>query len=440
MNKTFQSFVFGCRVNEAERIKIDKELVEAGFTVDLTSPSFLIINTCAITGKAEREAKQLINQLRKKHPQAQIVVTGCSATMWQKYQTSENKLADILVPNDQKSRLISLLHTSEVGKAKKPMAAKPMSTASVDKADIDKFRYSNRLLVKIQDGCHRFCSYCIVPYLRGTPQSQSIASLTAYINSFHPVPSEVVLSAINTEAYGLNTGESFISLMREVIRQTTVPRLAFGSIHPWSLTDEFLSYYETELSNSGRCVHFFHVPIQSGSQPVLKLMKREYDIQHVLEGLYRLQAINKNALIATDVIVGFLGETEELFEETYSLLEHSPIHRLHVFRFSNRPHTAAYYMKKRGNDSILYEPTPQEKKGRSEKLIALSKKKYARFLATQLKRESTALVIAPYKNGVRVLLDNHLEGYIESKDYLPGQIVHVTIEAAKDSVAICREC
>jgi threonylcarbamoyladenosine tRNA methylthiotransferase MtaB len=243
-----------------------------------------------------------------------------------------------------------------------------------------------------------------------------------------------VLSAINTEAFGHDSKETLVSLIQRVLKDTGIPRLAFGSIHPWSLTKEFLKYYKSSLSHSKRFVQFFHVPIQSGSQTVLASMRREYDIEHVIQSLKQIQEAQPNALIATDIIVGFLGETEELFEQTYAFLEKSPISRFHVFRFSNRPHTAAFYLKNQ-----LVEPTSGEKKNRSDRLIALSKKKYQSFLKTQIGRESDALVISPYRGGLKLLLDNHMEGIIPGKDGLPGQVLHVTIIAAKDGVVICKE-
>lgn len=430
MKRTFQSFVFGCRVNEAERIKMDKELVEAGYTVDLSSPSFLIINTCAITGKAEREAKQLINQLSKKHPEAKIVITGCSATLWSKYKGGDVHTSILIVPNDKKSSLVSLLQTSEVCNAQ--------VTNEIDvktKSDRnDKFRYLNRLLVKIQDGCHRFCSYCIVPYLRGLPQSQKIKDIIAYISDFQPLPSEVILSAINTEAFGKDSKESFVNLTKSVLRKTKVPRIGYGSIHPWSLSMEFISYYKCDLSHNPRFVQFFHVPIQSGSQQVLQYMRREYDIKEVIAQLNLISSIQPYAFIATDVIVGYLGETQELFEESYATLLNSPISRFHVFRFSNRPHTSAFYQKK-----TLSEPTVEEKKSRSERLIELSQKKYHYFIEKLVGKQFSALIIAERKTGLKILLINQVEGFIPQKNGLPGVLLHVTIIAAKDGIVICKE-
>ncbi len=420
--------MFGCRVNEAERIQIDSQLVEAGFRVDLASPSLLIINTCAITGKAVREAQQLVNQLKKKHPQARVVVTGCSATYWSKYAQEYRVMADLIVPNTKKHEIVDILKkTYQYDSESKISEVIPNMNA-------DKFRYSNRLLVKIQDGCHRFCSYCIVPYLRGLPQSQKIKDIIEYINATKPAPSEVILSAINTEAFGKDSKESFIDLVKQVISKAFIPRIGFGSVHPWSLTTEFLSYYKDVLSQEKRLLQFFHVPVQSGSQEVLLNMRREYKISDVLKNLSKIAKVNPDALIATDIIVGYLGETEELFEETYRTLKKSPIVKFHVFRFSNRPHTAAFYLKKQ-----LVEPTAEQKKKRSEKLIALSKRKYQCFIEGLIGKSFDALIIAEQNGKTKILLNNQVEGVLEGKNGLPGQMTHVTIIAAKNGVVVCKE-
>lgn len=419
MKKTFQSFVFGCRVNEAERIRFDNELRKAGFTVDLNEPAYSIINTCAITAKAEREAKQLINNLRKKHPGTKIVITGCSATYWAKHQGNTSQ-ADIVISNDRKDSIARLLSDDLSPKLADAVITRPDSPIG------DKFRHSNRLLVKIQDGCHRFCNYCIVPYLRGNPQSQTITDIVSYINSFHPTPSEVILSAINTESFGKDTKETLTTLIEQTLKNTEVKRIGFGSIHPWSLTDEFLDYYASTLSKEKRFVHFFHVPIQSGSQRMLDYMRREYFLTDLLNRLERIKEIRGDAFIATDIIVGYLNETDELFNETYTTLRSSPISRFHVFPFSNRMHTSAFYMRRR-----MVEPSAKEKKQRAALLRGLSSQKYHTFVAGLTGMKSTALVITNTSKGLRVLTHNNIELLVD-EDALPGDIIRVTI---KDQVA-----
>lgn len=249
-------------------------------------------------------------------------------------------------------------------------------------------------MVKIQDGCDRFCSYCIVAHLRGKPTSRTIKEIIQNINDFYlssRVPQngtrrplkyskdcfahtrndreilEVILTAINTECFGKDTGETLVGLIDAILTQTSIPNISFGSIHPWSITDEFLAYYQT-IMGTNRFVPFFHIPIQSGSNNILQLMNRGYTKEEILTTLKKIKSINPDAFIGTDIIVGFPGETEKEFNETYEFLKNAPIDKIHVFRFSARPGTAAEKLR-----NIYGEPTPQEKQERAKRLRELKK-------------------------------------------------------------------
>ena len=348
------SFTFGCRVNEAEKQQLDQELLNAGFSWDEQNPDFYIINTCAITGKAEREVRQHIYQTRKKYPHTKIIATGCSATVWMKNKTLPIG-ADHWIDNTEKFSIPSLLsHYIESPTENNPVAVR------------DKFLSTGRVMIKIQDGCNRFCSYCIVPFTRGRAKSKTIKEIISEIQNIKTPIKEVILTAINTEYFGMNSGETLSHLVDAILMQTNVTRVSFGSIHPWSINEEFLSWYKANKNNP-RFVHFFHVPIQSGSTTILEAMHRPYKKEELLKNLETIHTINPTALIATDVIVGFPGESEKEFEETYQFLESSPITKFHVFRYSPRPDTVASKLKG--------EPTQQIKRERSQRLIALGKKK-----------------------------------------------------------------
>ncbi len=349
------SFSFGCRVNEAEKQLLDQNLLDAGFVWDEKNPAFYIINSCAITQKAEREVRQHIYQIRKKYPNTRILTTGCSATLWVKNNTKPTG-ADYWINNTDKKTIPDFICS---------LTTRPTYTQT-DAKTPDKFLHSGKMMIKIQEGCNRFCSYCIVPYLRGTVKSEAISDIVKLIQQTKQPIKEVVLTAINTEAFGKDTGETLIQLLEAILQHTKIERVSFGSIHPWSITDEFLTWYKTNKDNP-RFVHFFHIPIQSGSDTILRLMNRQYTTDELLKRLNQLYNIDPHALLATDVIVGFPGEGEKEFEETYQFLEQSPISKFHVFRYSPRPGTAASKMK--------YEPTPQKKRERSQKLIELGKKK-----------------------------------------------------------------
>lgn len=445
--KSFATFSFGCRVNQAEKESIDRQLLQRGLVFDEIKPDLYIINTCSVTNKAEREARQHIYQARKKFPQARIVVTGCAATNWKKLK-QEVAGIDLLVDNVNKEYLVDILinrmkQTQE--NRQSAMATMPVSSIvsrlssslTPDVTEIrngyhnrltipeNKYHRSHRAILKIQDGCQRFCTFCIVPYLRGTPKSHRIDEIVSAINNLHL--REIILTAINTEAYGYDTGESFLSLLAHVLRQTTIPRISFGSIHPWSITKEFLDFYET-VQKQGRLVDFFHIPLQSGSDSILTLMKRGYTREEFREKLQRIHAIYPFAHIGTDVIVGFLEESEKEFQETYEFLEQSPISKFHIFRFSRRSHTAAFYMAKR-----LQEPTPAEKKKRAKALAELGEKKYQLFLQKHAGNSFDGLFIGKEEQGIQqALLSNQIPAYIKVPKNLAGEIKRVTIEQEKN--------
>ncbi len=310
--QTFNSFSFGCRVNHAEREEIDQQMVRAGYNHTSSNPDVFIINTCSITHKAEREARQLIYKTKKNNPDTKIVVTGCSATYWLKTGTYRQLPVDLLVDNTNKEYLVKLLVKKMEGRRKKIEARKWKMEDRVN----DKFINSGRLMVKIQDGCHRFCSFCIVPHLRGLPKSEKIASIVSRLKTYDNSLSEVILTAINTEAFGKDTEESFLDLVKTVLTQTNFSRLSFGSVHPWSVTDEFIDFYKKEQLNGQRLVKFFHIPLQSGSNRVLALMKRRHTREDMMERVKQINQINPMTFISTDIIVGYLEETDDDFRNT----------------------------------------------------------------------------------------------------------------------------
>lgn len=360
MQNTFMNFSFGCRVNEAEKQALDKQLVDMGFSWNEKNPTFYIINTCAVTGKAEREVRQHIYQIRKKYPKTKIIATGCSATLWMKNNTLVKEV-NYWIDNKKKNTIVKML--------KQP--AFRQGRVRDDNIKRDKFLNSGRVMVKIQDGCDRFCSYCIVPFTRGKAVSRTISEILAEIKQSTIPIKEAILTAINTEYFGKDTGETLMELVDTILANTKVERVSFGSIHPWSITSEFLSWYKKNINNS-RFVHFFHIPIQSGSDKILRLMNRKYTVEEIENILQTLHTINPHALIATDIIVGFPGETEKEFKETYEFLKTSHISKFHIFRYSLRPGTTAM--------NLLNEPTHQEKRKRAKKLAELGKKKYASYL------------------------------------------------------------
>ena len=417
---TFASFSFGCRVNEAEREFIDSKLIKLGFKHNLTKPDICIINTCAVTHKAEREAKKLIYKLNKNFPKAKIIITGCAATYWNKFKLNTKLPKYLTISNNDKQYIpnIILNHLKQ-------------NTPKVHKNHLEllsnsKFKCSGRLLVKIQDGCHRFCSYCIVPYLRGLPKSYTISNIIKSIQSTKKDIKEIILTAINTEAFGYDTKQDFIDLIKTIINQTNIKRISFGSIHPWSINQRFIDFYKTYFPKK-RIVNFFHIPIQSGSDKILKYMKRDYTTHEINNKINAIYKINPNASIATDIITGFLGETKKDFKDTYNFLKKSKISKFHVFRYSTRKNTAAYFMK----DQIK-EPSEQQKKQRSQILRKLGEEKYNKFLKKLINYSCNALFIDKRTDDYQyALLDNQVPVLVKTKDNLKGEIKKIKVEDYK---------
>ncbi|MFA5770821.1 MAG: MiaB/RimO family radical SAM methylthiotransferase [Patescibacteria group bacterium] len=419
---TFYTYSFGCRVNQAEKEVTDREMQNSGFSLKSESADISIINTCAVTHKAEREAKQLIYKLKRENPDGQIVVTGCSATYWKKNDLLKNLPIDLVVDNINKEFLVKLLQKRFPSHAEHNLRG--YVAGGRDSLINDKYLNSGRTLIKIQDGCQRFCSFCIVPYLRGTPKSETIKNLVRRLadKNFGAKLKEVIFTAINTEAFGFDTGETLIQLIQQTLTDSTVPRISFGSIHPWSINEEFINCYKKILPLK-RLVNFFHVPIQSGSNKILNIMKRGYTREEMVEKLNKLHKINPLALIATDVIVGFLDESDKDFQDTYDFLEKSPISKFHIFRFSKRDNTAAFYIAKN-----LKESSHTVKMKRAKLLADLGKKKYEAFLKSNINRNSQALFISNRDGDYQeALIDNQLPVMVKIDKDLNGQLKNIKI-------------
>ncbi len=424
MNRTFYSFSFGCRVNQAEKERFDQQLLSLGYRYDENNPNIYVINSCSVTNKAEREARQLIYQIKRKSPETKIIVTGCAATNWIKQGITVQEV-DYIIDNQQKDYVAELIEKNIISKGK--IRRKTAEVDTSKKLVPDKFINSKRIFIKIQDGCQRFCTYCIVPYLRGLPKSKSIQEITDEIKSYDGFAKEACLVAINTEAFGYDTKEKFLDLINNVLHNTTINRLSFGSIHPWSVNDDFFTWYKKNVDNE-RLVKFFHIPLQSGSNKMLNLMKRGYTREEFVEKLRMIEKINPMTYIGTDVIVGYLEETDSDFEDTYKFLKETPISKFHIFRFSKRNHTAAFHLAKR-----LTEPTAETKLKRAKALADLGKRKYELFLQKHVGKTFSTLLLekreGEWQHG---LLSNQIPVKVKTNTNLAGEIKNIKITAKKD--------
>jgi len=418
----FYIHTFGCRVNSAESTKLATELLTFGFQeTDLKQTDLLIINSCAVTQKAVRELRQFINQARSQNPQAVIYLTGCAATLWQKTSILPGQIN--IITNFKKNKLSQII-AQKFNRSKIHVKSdKPWG----------KFLQSSRLMVKVQDGCDYFCTYCIVPYLRGLSVSYEPDTIIEYINSAirkNPI-NEVILTGINLGLYKTKDQQDFANLIEQVLKQTTVPKISFGSLYTENLNQGFFNLYQSV--SAFRLTRYFHIPVQSGSNKILGLMKRRYNLEEFSDRVNQLAKTVPDALLATDVIVGFLEESEQNFKETYQYLCQSPFVRAHIFKYSKREFTAGYYLAKR-----LRDPSETEKTKRSKILHELFIKKMAVFQSNLLGQTKRALIINRKADYALGFLDNGLEIIIPGGGQLANGFVNVQIEQVKQAKIIAR--
>ena len=364
--QTFKTYTFGCRVNQAETSEIEKSLQKAGFQLvkNNQSANLVIINTCVVTQKAEKEVRQLARRVKRENSNCFLALCGCAVNFWQK-KGFPKLLVDLYVKNEEKEKLIDLI------------PFKKSSTQKEVKLHKNKYQKSHRQIIKIQEGCDQFCSYCIVAYLRGQPKSKKTSQIVKEAKEAEQQGvKEIVLSGINLGLFGQDTDENIPQLLKALLEKTKISQISFGSIYPEIINDQFIKIYlKDQKLNHKRLKLFFHLPLQSGSEKILKLMNRKFPLKKFKKIVNKLHQALPQALIATDVIVGFPGETEKEFQETYQFLKKAPIFKFHVFRFSSRKGTLAEKMEKewgRVNEKI--------KKQRAKILRELGKKKYQEFL------------------------------------------------------------
>jgi len=237
-------------------------------------------------------------------------------------------------------------------------------------------KFSKRLIIKIQDGCNQFCSFCIVPFLRGKPKSKKINQIVREVKEAEKRGiKEIILSGINLGLFGVDTNETIPRLLRTLLKKTSIPLISFGSIYPEVINEELIRIYlQDQKDGYKRLKLFFHLPLQSGSEKILKLMNRKFPLKKFKKIVKKLHQALPQALIATDVIVGFPSEGEKEFKQTYEFLKEMPIFKFHVFRFSPRKGTLAAKMEKEWG-----RVDEKTKKQRSKILRKLGKKKYHRF-------------------------------------------------------------
>ena len=346
-----------------------------------------LINTCSVTEVADKKCRQAIHRLVRENPGAFVVVTGCYAQL-EADEVAKIEGVSLVLGSNEKANLVQFL--SEAWGEIAPETSESRETSPTRSArffrektkDIKSFAPScskgnrTRYFLKVQDGCDYFCTYCTIPYARGFSRNPTIASLVAQAQEAAAEGGkEIVLTGVNIGDFGKTTGEKFIDLVKALDGVEGIQRYRISSLEPDLISDELIEY----CAKSRAFMPHFHIPLQSGSNTVLKLMHRHYDRELFAEKIHRIKELMPDAFIGVDVMVGCRGETPECFEETYTFLDSLDVTQLHVFPYSERPGTSAL--------SIPYVVPEKEKKQRVKRLLELSDQKthafYERYIGQQ---------------------------------------------------------
>jgi len=417
----------GCKVNQYESAALAEDLRKKGFSlVSFRSPADIyIINTCTVTAFSDFQARQLIRRAKRANPQAKIIVTGCYAQVAAADIASLNGVT-LVIGNDQKHTIPTLLQKGAIN-SKGTLPDDISQQKKFCEMPLTKFYGQTRAFLKIQDGCNSFCSYCIVPFARGKSRSLPPENILKAVNRFTQNGyREIVLTGIHLGSYGydLNPTANLTSILRQIMNCRKDVRFRLSSIEPGEITDELLHLFNKQ---DILCSHL-HIPLQSGDDKILQLMKRNYD-----SGFYRI-LIEKISIafsdlaIGVDVMVGFPGEGDAEFNNTFKLLRDLPVAYLHVFPYSERPETMA---------QKLYPKVPENiKKERASILRNLSSKKREEFALRFLGKKLDVLVekVKDKRTGLmKGFSNNYLPVLLENNDSsVGGRIVKICAEKYQD--------
>lgn len=348
---------FGCKVNTYESNFMKQSLLANGFLFsnEMSSADIIIINTCTVTNTADSKCKKYVRRVRRENPNSILVVVGCSVQ--NNFEEYSNMNIDILLGNRNKSQIVELLNNYINTKEKYSFVTNNRDL-DFENMDINTFDHT-RAYIKIQDGCDNFCSYCIIPFMRGKCRSKNfnlvIEEANRLVCNKHK---EIVLTGIHTGSYNDN-GKDLVDLINELSKIDGLERIRLSSVEITELNEKFMKMLKV---NQKFCSHL-HIPMQAGSNEVLKLMNRKYNLNYFFDKIEEIKSIRPDISITTDIIVGFPGETEEMFNTTYESAKRVGFSKIHVFPYSKRNGTVASRMK---------EVSSIEKTNRVHKLLELS--------------------------------------------------------------------
>ena len=417
---TVEYHTLGCKLNFAETSTIGKILSDRGFHTTRAGeiPDIVVVNTCSVTELADKKGRQLIRRLVKKYPDALMVVTGCYAQL-KGNEIAEIPGVDIVLGSEQKLEIARYIDEWR-DKREQSVVITPHNMirrfgASCSRGD------RTRYFLKVQDGCDYYCSYCTIPIARGRSRSGSIESMVEQARQVAAEGGkEIIITGVNIGDFGKGTDHNFFDLVKALDEVDGIERYRISSIEPNLLTDEIIEW----VAQSRRFMPHFHIPLQSGCDEVLKIMRRHYDTALYASKIEKIRSIIPDAFIGVDLIVGMRGETPEFFEQSLQFCRSIDVSRLHVFPYSERPGTRAL--------GIDYVVSPQEKRLRAHKMLALSDEKLRNFTSRFIGTSRPVLFEQPPKgHPMHGFTDNYLR--VETT-YNPALVNNIAIASLDEII------
>ena len=415
----FSIITFGCKVNQCESDNIRFSMIKNGYELseNIQNADIIIINSCTVTAESDRKLRQTINRIKKTNPSGIIVLTGC---MPQAFPEKAKKLLgiDIVIGNSEKHEMVSVLKNYLRNKVKIFEINNINNVFKFEKATFDSRLQRSRAFLKIEDGCDRFCSYCIIPYARGRVRSKNLEEIKKDIfNLSANGYKEIVLVGINLFSYGKDINSDICEAVKVVAENPDIKRIRLGSLEPDLVSDEIIE----KLSCEKKLCPQFHLSLQSGSDKILKSMRRRYTSEEYLKLIKKLRDEFPDATFTTDLMVGFPGETENDFEKSLEIIEKTEFLKVHVFPYSRRPGTLA--------DKYLGQISKNVKTERVKKAIEFSEKISKMVLSKFIGKTLDVLFETKDENGfyegytsnyiyVKVKSDKDLIGNIERVELL----------------------
>lgn len=386
----------GCKVNTYESEVIKEEFLRNGYELadNLSDANVIVVNTCSVTNQSDAKSRKVIRNARKNNKNAILVVCGCSS---QNHQDELKDLgADILIGNKDKSKIFDYVNNYD---NKQIINYYNMINTDFEKMSLDNYSERTRAFVKIQDGCNNYCSYCIIPYLRGTIRNKDLNDAINEINTLvNNGFKEIVLTGIHTGSY-----PELVKLIQEISKNDKLERIRISSIEATEINEEFLK----ELKNNNKICNHMHIPVQAACDNTLKKMNRKYDMNKFKEIINKIREVRPDINITTDLIVGFPTETKEDFLESYNNANEIKFGKIHVFPYSKRDGTVAAKMK-----SIV---TDAEKKERTHKMITLSNKLENEYYNKFIDKTLSVLVEEVFDKYCTGHTDNYIKVIINKK-------------------------